>query len=414
MSNTLLTPSVITKEALMILHQKANFIGNIHRGYDNRYAQKGAKIGNDLKIRQPNEFSVRSGRTLDTQEVLERSVTLTVDAQRGVDFEFDSEELTMHIDDFKARYLEPAMSVLVAKVESEVLNARYKDVYNFYDGVGASVAMQEIVNAGKILTDNLAPASERYMLHDTQSTVDLVDALKGLFHDSTQVSKQYKEGMLGRIGGFDHFESTLVPSHTTGTATEGDSGWNIDNASGESASDAEIIAGVQTLTVDTGSNSLAVGDIVTIENVYRVHPETKVSTGDLQQFVVVGNGTTGTDLTSGDTSLQVSPPLITSGGRQNVNAAAANNAAINKIGAGASGTWKQNLAFHKNAFAFATADLVMPDGVDFSAREQLDGVSLRIVRDYDITNDSLPCRLDILYGSVTQRPQLAARVGHNS
>lgn len=414
MANSILTPSVITKEALMVLHQKLNFVGNVTRDYDNRYANEGAKIGNDLKIRLPNEFVTRTGATLNTQDVVEKSVTLTVDSQIGVDFEFDDEELTMHIDDFRERYIEPAMSVLAAKIEATVLSNVYKDVYNFYDGVGASVAMQEIINAGKILTDNLAPLSERTMLHDTQSTVDLIDSLKGLFQDSSQIAKQYREGMIGRIGGFDHYESTLTPSHTTGTAAEGDTSWNINNGSGESASAAEIAAGVQTLTVDTGTKTLKVGDIITIEDVYRVHPESKVSTGSLQQFVVVGNGTTGSDLESGDTSLQISPPVITSGARQNVNTSAANDKAINKVGGGASATWKQNLGFHKQAFAFATADLVKPKGVHFCGREVLDGISMRIVKDYDITNDSFPCRLDVLYGYETIRPELAVRVGHNS
>lgn len=407
MANTLLTPSVITKEALMILHQKLNFVGNIHRGYDSRYAQSGAKIGNDLKIRLPNEFTVRTGRTLNVQDVPEESVTMTVDTQKGIDFEFDSEELTMHIDDFNARYIEPAMSRLAAAIEWDVLSNVYKDVYNFYDGVDAANTFANVQQAGKLLTDNLAPLSQRYYLMNTTSTRDVIADTKGLFQDSTQIKTQYKEGTLGRIGGFEMFESTLVPSHTTGTAAEGDTGYNIDNANGESASAAEISAGVQTLTVDTGTTTLLAGDIITIENVYRVHPETKSSTGVLQQFVVTA------DSGASATSLTVSPPLITSGPRQNVNAAAANNAAINKIGGGNAADWLQDLAFHKDAFAFATADLVLPKGVDFAGREVMDGISMRIVKNYDITNDSFPCRIDVLYGYKTIRPQLAARVGNN-
>lgn len=407
MANTLLTPSVITKEALMILHQKLNFIGNIHRGYDSRYAQSGAKIGNDLKIRLPNEFTVRSGKTLDTQAVPEESVTMTVDTQKGVDFEFDSEELTMHIDDFKARYLEPAMSSLAANIEYDVLSNVYKDVYNFYDGVGSANSFANVQQAGKLLTDNLAPLSERSFLLNTTSTRDIIADTKGLFQDSQQIKTQYKEGTLGRIGGFEFFESTLVPSHTTGTAVEGDTGYNINNASGESASAAEISARVQTLTVNAGTTTFLAGDIITIDNVYRVHPETKASTGVLQQFTVTA------DSGASATSLSVSPPLITSGPRQNVNAAAANGAAINKVGGGAAADWLQDLAFHKNAFAFATADLVLPKGVDFAGREQLDGISMRIVKNYDIVNDSFPCRIDVLYGYKTIRPQLAARVGAN-
>jgi hypothetical protein len=137
MANTLLTPSVITKEALAILHQKLNFVGSIDRQYDNQYAKSGAKIGNDLKIRLPNEFTVRTGAALSSQDVTESSVTLSVATQKGVDFTFSSEELSMHIDQFKERYIEPAMAVLASNIESDAFSMS-KDVYNFVNGVGFS------------------------------------------------------------------------------------------------------------------------------------------------------------------------------------------------------------------------------------------------------------------------------------
>ncbi len=414
MANSILTPTVITKESLVVLHQKANFLGNIHRGYDDSFGVDGGKIGRSLKIRQPNEFEVVDGATLGSQDVIERSDTLTIDAQKHVPFSFDTQELSLDIDEFSARYVDPAVSALVSKVESLVLAARILDVPNFYDGVGAAVDMQEVTQAGKILTDNLAPSAQRCYLHSTTSNADLIDNLKGLFNDQGQLKRQYKEGQLGRIGGFDHFENTHMPRHTMGTSAEGDTGWNINNASTEVASAAEVAAGIQTLTVDTGTTTLVAGDIITIENVYAVHPESKVSTGALKQFVVIGDDTAGDPLEAGGTALQISPPIIASGGRQNVDAAAADNAAINKVGGGNATTMEQNLAFHKDAFAFGTANLVMPDGVDFKAQEQLDGVGLRVIRQYTIANDSFPCRIDIMYGSVTQRPTTACRIGHNS
>ncbi|NDH04205.1 MAG: hypothetical protein EBY40_13965 [Marivivens sp.] len=193
MANSFLTPSVITKEALAILHQKLNFVGNINTQYDDQYAKTGAKIGNDLKIRLPNEFTVRSGAALSTQDITESSVTMTVDTQKGVDFTFSSEELTMHIDEFKARYLEPAMSVLAANIESDALSM-YKDVYNFYSGVGSANSFANITQAQKLLTDNLAPYGERSYLHNPQSVVDMLADTKGLFQDSAEISKQYKDG----------------------------------------------------------------------------------------------------------------------------------------------------------------------------------------------------------------------------
>jgi hypothetical protein len=395
MANALLTPSVITKEALAILHQKLNFVGNINTQYDDQYAKSGAKIGNDLKIRLPNEFTVRTGATLSSQDVAESSTTLTVDTQKGVDFTFSSEELTMHIDEFKDRYLEPAMSVLAANIESDALSM-YKDVYNFYSGVGAANSFGNITQAQKLLTDSLAPYGDRSYLHNPQSVVDMLADTKGLFQDSSSISKQYKDGQLGKIAGFEHYENTLMPVHTTGTAAA-TTGYLVNGASQSGSS----------LTVDGGTTTFLKGDVITIAGVNRVHPETKANTGVLQQFVVTANSG------SSATTLAVSPSITATGGRQNVSAVPADNAAISKVGGGASADWQETLAFSKNAFAFATADLILPNGVDFAAREVSDGISMRIVRDYAISSDTMPCRIDVLYGYKAIRPQLAARVGIN-
>lgn len=395
MANALLTASVITKEALAILHQKLNFVGNINTQYDDQYAKSGAKIGNDLKIRLPNEFTVRTGAALSSQDVDESSTTLTVDTQKGVDFTFSSEELTMHIDEFKDRYLEPAMSVLAANIESDALSM-YKDVYNFYSGVGSANSFGNITQAQKLLTDSLAPYGDRSYLHNPQSVVDMLADTKGLFQDSSSISKQYKDGQLGKIAGFEHYENTLMPVHTTGTAAA-TTGYLVNGASQSGSS----------LTVDGGTTTFLKGDVVTIAGVNRVHPETKANTGVLQQFVVTANSGTSA------TTLAVSPSITATGGRQNVSAVPADNAAISKVGGGANADWQETLAFSKNAFAFATADLILPNGVDFVAREVSDGISMRIVRDYAISSDTMPCRIDVLYGYKAIRPQLAARVGIN-
>lgn len=395
MANSLLTPSVITKEALAILHQKLNFVGSINTQYDSQYAKTGARIGNDLKIRLPNEFTIRSGATLSAQDVTEASTTMTVDTQKGVDFSFSSEELTMHIDDFKARYIEPAMSVLAANMESDALSM-YKDVYNFYSGVGSANSFANITQAQKVLTDNLAPYGDRSYLHNPQSVVDMLADTKGLFQDSSSIAKQYKDGELGKIAGFNHFENTLMPSHTTGTAAA-TTGYLVNGASQTGAS----------LTVDTGSTTFLDGDIITIAGVNRVHPETKADTGVLQQFVVTANSG------ASATSLSISPSITASAGRQNVTGSPADNAAVSKVGGGNGADWQETLAFSKNAFAFATADLVLPEGVDFAAREVLDGISMRIVKAYTIADDKMPCRIDVLYGYKAIRPQLACRVGIN-
>ncbi len=397
MANTLITDSVITKESLAILHQKSTFLGTINRQYDDSYAQSGAKIGSNLKIRRPNEFTVRTGTAIDVQDVSEDSVTMTLATQKGVDFEFDSEDLTMTIDNFKERYLEPAMSVLAAHIENDALSM-YKDVPNFFDGVSAATTFKNMTEGAKLLTDSLAPLSMRSALISTQSTVDVLVDTKGLFHESSQIAKQYREGFIGRIAGMDFHESTLTPAHTTGTAAEGDTGYNI-NGTTEAGS---------AITVDGGTKTFLKGDIITFAGAFSVHPETKVASSVLQNFAVTA------DSGASATSLAISPDLVVTGGRQNVSAFPTNDGIVAKIGGGDAATWQQDLVYHRDAFAFVSADLVKPKGVDFCAREVLDGISMRIVRQYDITNDSFPCRIDVLYGFKTIRPTQAARIGHNT
>jgi hypothetical protein len=407
-SNTILTPTAVTREALRILHQKCNFIGSINRQYDDQFAKSGAKIGDSLKIRLPNEYTVRTGKTIDVQNTSETSVTLQVATQKGVDISFSSDELTLSLDDFSARILEPAMSALAANIESDAMSM-YKSVYQEVSDVGAAIEMSDVLKASKKLTDALAPMSGRTLNLSTQQNVDLIDALKTLQNDANKLSKNYREGVLAAdfMGFANVMQNTLWPTHTTGT-DDGTGDYLTDIAAGENDGSSGAI------NIDTGTGSFKVGDVIMIEGVYRVHPETKVSTGKLMQFVVTADATPGAS--GGD--LSISPSIVTSGARQNCTGLA-DGKKILKVESdestvvAASADYEVGMAYHKDAFAIAFADLVMPKGVDFAAREVMDGISMRVVRKYDINNDVFPCRIDVLYGYKAIRPQLACRLGFN-
>jgi hypothetical protein len=398
MPNALLTASQITRKALLILHQKLNFIGSINRQYDDSFAKTGAKIGDSLKIRLPNEYVVSDGATLVKQDTAEANTTLTVSTQKHVGMNFTSLEMTLSLDDFSERIIEPAMSVLAARMESDALGMAL-DVYNAVPNIGAAITLNKALGARKLLVDNLAPGDKRTMILNTQDNLDLVDGLKGLFQDSTEISKQYREGKVGRTAGFgDIFENTLLSSQLTGTAA---------SATGYTVNGAVTANGSSAVTLAAGATTFKKGDVFTVVGCNRVHPETKADTGNLQQFVVTA------DYAGGAGVLAFAPAISTTTGRQNVTAAGMpNGAALVKLG-GASAVYRPSLAFHKDAFTFATADLVMPEGVDFKARENFDGLSMRVVRQYDINSDSLPCRVDVLYGFKTLRAQLAARILSN-
>lgn len=395
MPNTILTPSMVTREALRVLHQKLNFIGNVVRDYDDSFAKKGAKIGDTIKVRLPNQYQVRTGAALSPQDTTESSVSLQISTQKGVDLNFTSSELTLSLDDFSDRILQPAMSVLAATIEADALSMAL-DVYQVVNNIGSAITLKNVLTGRKALQDALTPADgNRTCLLNTQDNVDLIDALKGLFQDSTAISKQYKEGIMGRTAGFDFYENTLLANQATGTAASATT-YTVNGAS-------QVGSGV---VVATGATTFKKGDVITFAGCNRVHPETKADTGVLQQFVVTA------DYAGGAGTIAVSPAIVTSGGAQNVSASPTNGGAVTKVG-GASAIYKPSMVFHKEAFAFATADLLMPQGVHFAAREVMDGVSMRIVQQYDINNDKFPCRLDVLYGYKTLRAQLAARILSN-
>ena len=398
MANTVLTSSIITKEALRILHSKLTFIGNINRTYDDSFVKEGAKIGDTLKIRLPNQYTVRTGKTLSTQDTTETNTTLQVATQKGVDVNFSSAELTLSLDDFSSRILDPAMSVLATSMEADALNM-YKDVYNLVGTAGTvptgTDALKVYLQARQKLNECLAPMDNKRTMHLLPvSTVEIVNSLKGLFQDTKAITEQYREGEMGRTAGFDWYENTLLPTHTIGNKVA------ALTVSGASQVGSSLLIG-GTANLDT----FKAGTVFTIAGVYMVHPESKAVMSSLQQFVVTADVTASTTTAT----IGISPPIVTSGATQTVNASPANAAAITVVGSASTG-YGQNLAFHKDAFAFATADLIMPKGVDFARREVFDGISMRIVRAYDINNDNLPCRIDVMYGYKTLRPQLACRV----
>ncbi len=263
MSNSLLTPTTITRRALRILHQKLRFIGSIDRQYDDRFA-KSPKIGNNLQIRLPNQFSVRTGKTIDTQDVTENSVTLTVATQKGVDFSFDSEELAMHIDDFDKRYIEPAMARLAAQLEADALTM-YTGIFEEISDVGATITNGDVLEGSKLLDDHLCPMDGRTLLLNNRDRVSIVNANTGLFNPGSQIGKQFQTGAVqDDYFGYQNVLSTsLMPIHATGTETSNT--WRTDIASAEADGSATNPEDGGSLHIDTGTTTFIAGDIIEID-----------------------------------------------------------------------------------------------------------------------------------------------------
>lgn len=396
MANTLLTVSQITRKAAMVLHQKSVIIKSVNRQYDEEFGKQGRKIGDTLRVRMPNEYTVRTGLTRSAQDTTEVKVDLPVSTVKGVDLDFTSLDLALSLDDFSERIIEPAMSVLAANIEADFYSNMYKKVYNLVDGDAVAFGFSHLNSARQVLTDNLAPPAKRYAVLSTAHATKFMNDTKGLFHSGDNIREQYEEGLIGRTSGFDVMESTIISDHTSGTAAK---------TTTYTVNGAVTANGSTSVTVATGSTTFKAGDVFTVANCFRVHPETKVSTGVLQQFVVAA------DYAGGAGSLTFTPAIYTTTGRQNVTSGGMpNGSAIVKVGAGANELINGSLAFYRDAFAFVTADLPLPNGTDMASRATVDNISVSLVRDFNVTDRSFPCRLDVLYGFAALRPQLAARI----
>jgi len=398
MSNSILTIDMITRKALEILENNLVITRNVNRQYDDSFAVEGAKIGSTLRIRLPDRALVTDGAALQVQDDNEQFTTLAVASQKHIGVNFTSAELTMQLDDFAERVLKPRISQLASSVDADVANS-YKAIYNSVGTPGTTPSTSLVLlQAQQKLNEGAAVMSPRYATVNPAANAGLVEGMKGLFNPTDTVSRQFKNGMMGMgVLGFDEVNmSQSIKQHTTGT-------W------GTAITVTSTIATEGTASIGlsfTGSSKTwNVGDIFTIANVYAVNPQTRETTGSLQQFTVTAAATG-----SSTTTVSVSPAIYTpANALATVDSFPVAGAVVTMFGA-ATTQYAQNLVYHKDAITFATADLLLPQGVDMASRQVHNGISLRVVRQYDINNDRLPCRIDVLYGFATIRPQMAARI----
>jgi len=400
MANSILTIDMITRKCLEILENNLVITRNVNRQYDDSFAVQGAKIGSTLRIRLPDRALVSSGAALQVQDDNEQNTTLTVDNQKHIGINFTTEELTMQLDDFAERVLKPRISQLASSVDADVANS-FKLIGNTVGTPGTTPSTSLVLlQAQQKLNENAAMMSSRYATVNPAANAGLVEGLKGLFNPTETISRQFKNGMMGvGVLGYEEINmSQSIKQFTTGTRT----------ATGGTASAAVTVEGATTIAI-TGAGAagtVKAGDVFTVAGCFSVNPQTRESTGSLFQFVAV------TDVTlsgAGAGDITVAAMYSATQALATVDVLPASGAAVVFVGA-AGVQYPQNLVYHKDAITFATADLVMPQGVDMASRQVHNGISMRIVRQYDINNDRMPCRVDVLYGFSVIRPQMAVRM----
>jgi hypothetical protein len=402
MANSLLTPSVIAKEALMQFKNGMGLSRRVEKSYSKDFAKKGAKIGSSEKIRKPNRFTVTDGATYSAQDVTEDYFTLTIDSQKHVGFEFTSKDLTLSVDDFSKRFLSGASLALVNKVDVDGHAVAAKNIFNAVGTAGTTPsALLTYLEAMQKIQESAGPQDDGYSYHlNPAANTKIVDALKGLFHSSSEVEKQYKRGLMGVAAGGEWHLAQNIYSHTSG------------QRGGTPLMNGATATGASTLVTDgwtaAAANRVKAGDVFTIAGVYKVNPITKESTGVLQQFVCTADAASDG---SGNATLSIAPTIYSSGSLQNVDALPADNAALTFLH-GTSAVTASNLLIHEQALALAFVPLEKPEGVHFSAVETdpETGISVRIIRDYDFDADKFKCRLDVAYGWAPARPEWGAQI----
>lgn len=416
MANSIKVASIIAKEALAIVDNNlSGVIDSFYRGHEDEFTKKvnGYDIGDTVTIRRPADFVPRTSITLSAQEIVEGSTTLQINKVAGVDFTLSSSEMNLTMEDragvnsLRDRVIRPAAINIVNTVVADCMTALYQGTYNWVGTPGTRITTFAGFSKGPERLDEMAvPFADRFAVLSPNDNWGLVGAQTAMYVQEAAKSA-YRAGSLGELGGVETYMSQVTPTHTVGplggTPRVNGASQNVTYATAKDSWSQSLITDGWTAAA---ASRVKAGDVFTIANVYMVNPKTKLSTGILQQFVVTADGSSDG---SGNLTLTISPPMITSGPHQTVNAASADNAALTMLGT-ANTAYKQNLVYHKNAFALAVVPMVIPPGSIGHARETFKNLSIKIGPVYNGTDNSSSWRMDMLYGRALIDPRLSTRL----
>ena len=410
MSNNLLTISKITNEALMVLENELTFTGQVDRNYDDQFAVVGAKIGSIVNVRRPGRFIGTTGPALVVEDFNETSVPVTLTTQFHVDTQFTTQDLALSLDMFSDRVLKPGIAAIANKMDRDGLVTAKNNTANIVGTAGtAPTGLITYLTAAAYLDSEGAPRDgRRSVVVEPFTSATIVDSLKGLFVPNEKISSQYTKGMMGRdSGGMNWYMDQNVVSQTFGSYSSATLSCNVTTATGFLSSGWAYSSNI-TIGATSAAATLNQGDTFTIAGVYAVNPQNRQSYGKLRNFVVQSTTAIGS---GGTATVTVVPAVITAGQFQNVSVTSTGSQTVtpfNNTGV----TSPQNILMHRNAFTMACADLELPEGVHFAGRasDKELGLSLRVVRQYTINNDSIPTRIDVLYGWAPLYPELACRI----
>ncbi len=399
MALTTLNSTRVTREALMVLENEMGVSQYCNRQYDSRFGSGGGKDGASLLIRKPQRAVVRVGTTYSSENTTEDSVTLTVGTTVGCDLDISDADLALNVADFRERILRPRMSQLATYIDMQVAGL-YNEVAAQVGTAGTTPATESVLlDAHRVMDEAGATRDSRYLVVDPAANVGLVAGMAGRFNGQVKITEQMTKAALANnyLGFREMTMSQNIRKHTVGPL----GGTPLVNGATQTGS--SLVTDGWTAAAAARLNK---GDVFTLPTVFAVNPQTRESTGQLQKFVVMADVSSNG---SGQATISIFPPIVTSGALMTVTNSPADNVALTIIGTAAT-AYPMNLAFQKDAFALVTADLEIPKSADMAARERHNGISMRFCRDWDIDTGTFKNRFDILFGVKCIRPELACRI----
>lgn len=404
-TNTFAVTDKVLNEALMVLENQLAFSGMVNRQYSDEYNRSNEKIGTTVKVKKPPRYTWRSGATATPQDTTETTVTIGPIAQGGVDLEVTSLE-TLSNDlawkNFTVNKLRPAIATIANKIDYDGCGL-YVNVPNLVGTAGTTPATSLVLLQAQQKLDEMAAPRDgrRYLCVDPAANGALIDGMKGLFHAGSQVSDQFRNGLMANnVLGFREIGVDQNIRKHIGGAQAGTPAAHTGSLAGPS------------LTTDgwTGATTVTAGTVFTYATGFAVNPQNRVSTGSLQQFTIVSAPTVDG---GGAATLSIYPAIAASGAFQTVTTAPVDSNVLTlrtRNASTAPGGDPQNLAFHQDAFTLAMVDLPIPGGVHYASRKVYKDLAMRVIAGYDIINDKMIMRFDVAYAWAALYPELACRV----
>jgi len=401
MSNTLLYSQIVAEETLVRLVNNLVAARRVNRSFENQFGV-GKQIGNSIQVRKPVKYTVTQGPGLTVQNVTEQYATLTLTNQPQVGFEFSTQEFTLDIADFKEqmgdyynRYMANAVDKIVSNIDFAVLGnwASINNVVGTYGTVPNAFSF--LAQVGQRMDQGAVPQTNRTLILGPDAYWSLAPAFTTLFVNS--VAEPALKGLVANLAGYEIFQDQNIQFQTVGNY----SGTPVVNGANQTGS--SLITNGWTASV---TNLLKAGDVITVPGVYAVNPDSLQTTGQLQNFVMTANVNSDA---SGNATLPIYPPITITGAYATVTVSPSNGATITVKG-NANTAYAQNIAFVPDCIGLATCPMIEPGGVDFVKTVDADGVAIRMLRAYDMTNDQMPTRIEALFGTTTFYPEIGCRL----